>query len=198
RRHPASALISMFDAAAALLNHLLRGASWARERLQAHAGKTARFLLPPFVFSLSITDSGETKTAGNDAAIAAQFTLTLPLLPRLLMHDEAAYKEITIEGDTDFAGAIAYVARNLRWDAAEDLSRYTGDIAAERMVRAAQGLRLWGQQSFDSLARAFSEYWTEEQPLIAKTIHVRQFVADVDALRDDVERLEKRLQKIGG
>jgi ubiquinone biosynthesis protein UbiJ len=46
------------------------------------------------------------------------------------------------------------------------------------------------------LSRSFAEYWTEERPLIAKTTHVKQFIAEVDALRDDVERLEKRVEKL--
>ena len=42
-------------------------------------------------------------------------------------------------------------------------------------------------------ARSAAEYWTEERPLIASTRAVREFVSDVDALRDDVARFEKRV-----
>ena len=41
-----------------------------------------------------------------------------------------------------------------------------------------------------------AEYWTEERPLIAKRAHVEQFAHEVDQLRGDVERLEKRLEKL--
>jgi ubiquinone biosynthesis protein UbiJ len=41
-----------------------------------------------------------------------------------------------------------------------------------------------------------TEYWQEENPLIAKKRHVVAFVKDVDQLRDDVERLEKRIEKL--
>ena len=183
----------MFDAA---LNHLLRGDSWARERLKPFAGKTAHFLVPPFSLLLTVTSSGEVAKAAGDAASDAKFVLTPPLLLRLIGRDEAAYKQVEISGDSDFAGEIAYIAKNLRWDAAEDLSRIFGDIAAQRMVSTAESFNTWGKQSFDSMSRSFSEYWTEERPLIAKSTHVKQFVAEVDALRDDVERLEKRLQNL--
>ena len=36
--------------AIAPLNHMLRGESWARKRLQPCAGKTARFRVPPFFY----------------------------------------------------------------------------------------------------------------------------------------------------
>ena len=183
----------MFDAA---LNHLLRGESWARERLKPFAGKTAHFVVPPFSLLLTVTSSGEVAKAAGDAASDAKFVLTPPLLLRLIGRDEAAYKQVEIAGDSDFAGEIAYIAKNLRWDAAEDLSRIFGDIAAQRIVSTAESFSTWGKQSFDSLSRSFSEYWTEERPLIAKSTHVKQFIAEVDALRDDVERLEKRLQNL--
>ena len=183
----------MFDAA---LNHLLRGESWARERLKPYAGKTAHFLVPPFSLLLTVTSSGEVAKAAGDAASDAKFILTPPLLLRLIGRDETAYKQVEIIGDSEFAGAIAYIAKNLRWDAAQDLSRIFGDIVAQRMVSTAESFSTWGKQSFDSLSRSFSEYWTEERPLIAKSTHVKQFIAEVDALRDDVERLEKRLQKL--
>ncbi|HSS46981.1 MAG TPA: SCP2 domain-containing protein, partial [Burkholderiales bacterium] len=67
---------------------------------------------------------------------------------------------------------------------------------AQRIVSTAQSFSTWGKQTFDSLSRSFAEYWTEERPLIAKSAHVKQLIADVDALRDDVERLEKRLEKL--
>ena len=41
-----------------------------------------------------------------------------------------------------------------------------------------------------------SEYWQEEMPMIAKKRHVEEFVAQVDTLRADVERAEKRLDKL--
>jgi ubiquinone biosynthesis protein UbiJ len=42
----------------------------------------------------------------------------------------------------------------------------------------------------------FAEYWLEEEPLIAKKTHLAQFARDVDALREDAERLEKRLERL--
>jgi ubiquinone biosynthesis protein UbiJ len=36
----------------------------------------------------------------------------------------------------------------------------------------------------------------EEQPLLAKSIHVHEFISEVGALRSDVEQLEKRIEKI--
>ncbi|MDP1717192.1 MAG: sterol-binding protein, partial [Burkholderiales bacterium] len=64
------------------------------------------------------------------------------------------------------------------------------------MVQTGRTLDQWRAQSTDNLIRSFAEYWTEEQPLIARAHEVAQFNRDVDALRDDVARAEKRLENL--
>ena len=186
----------MFQTAATSpINHLLRSNSWAQERLKPFAGKTARFDCPPFSLVLAVQENGEV-AAGDVSATAPDVTIRLTpgLMLRVMSRDEAAWAEIRIDGDTAFASAINHVARNLRWDAEEDLSRVVGDIAAHRLVQTGKMIDTWRAQTFDNLSRSFVEYWTEERPLIARKHDVGQFNRDVDTLRDDVARLEKRLE----
>ena len=182
---------------AAAINHLLRSASWARERLTPCAGKIARFNVAPFTATLAILDSGQVADAPATGSADASFTLTPGLALRMLAADQNAWQQVEVAGDTALTREILYVAQNLRWDAEEDLSRVFGDIAAHRMMRTANELNHWRRETANSFARSLAAYWTEERPLIAKSAHVKQFIAEVDALRDDVERLEKRLEKFG-
>jgi ubiquinone biosynthesis protein UbiJ len=183
-------------AVAAAVNHLLRGASWARDALRPHAGKTARFEIIPFAVSLTVLEGGEVAAAGADAVPAATVKLGPGLMLRLAARDESAWREISITGDTDFASAIHHVARNLRWDVEEDLSRVFGDIAAHRMAETGRAFQRWGGQAAENTARAFAEYWTEEQPLIAGARDLEEFGRAVDQLRDDAARLEKRIEQL--
>jgi ubiquinone biosynthesis protein UbiJ len=182
------------SAAAAVVNHLLHGAAWARAELKAHAGKTARFELFPAGFSLTVLDSGEVSAAGAAAGAAVTLRLTPGLVLRLAARDESAWQEVDAAGDTDFAATINQLARNLRWDVEEDLSRVFGDIAAHRMVETGRVFRRWGGQSAEGVARSFAEYWTEEQPVIVAPRELEEFNRDVDTLRDDAARLEKRME----
>lgn len=182
--------------ASSSLNHLLRGNSWALDRLKPCAGKTARFECVPVNFALTVMDSGEVMAATAASAPDTTIRLTPGLMLRVLARDETAWNEIAIEGDTDFAAVINQIFHNLRWDVEEDLSRVFGDIAAHRMVQTGRTLDQWRAQSLDNLARSFAEYWTEEQPLIARARDVAQFNRDVDQLRDDVARFEKRLEQL--
>jgi ubiquinone biosynthesis protein UbiJ len=183
-------------AAAAAVNHVLRGAAWARAELRRHAGKTARFELFPGGFSLTVLDSGEVAAAPPAAAPAVTLALSHGVMLRLAVRDERAWTQVAATGDTEFAATIGQLARNLRWDLEEDLSRVFGDVAAHRMAETGRALRRWGGETVENLARSFAEYWTEEEPLIARAYEIEEFNRAVDTLRDDLARLEKRIERL--
>lgn len=180
----------------AALNHLLTQNVWALDRLARYSGKTARFSLAPFSFSYTILPDGMLTSASSDTNADAHCILAPSLLPRLAMQDERAYAEIQSEGDAALLTEIFFLSRNLRWDAAEDLSRHTGDIAAERIVQALQGKQQHIHETAVNLAQAAAEYWTEESPLLAKPQQINAFMLQVDTLRDDLARLDQRVSRL--
>jgi ubiquinone biosynthesis protein UbiJ len=91
---------------------------------------------------------------------------------------------------------IFFLSRNLRWDVAEDLSRVTGDVAAERIVQTVQTKQQQLRDAAVNLSQAAAEYWTEERPLLAKPQQISAFMQQVDTLRDDVARLEQRINRL--
>ncbi len=118
------------------------------------------------------------------------------LLPRLALHDEKSHAEIRSEGDAELLAEIFFLARNLRWDMAEDLSHVTGDIAAERIMQIAQNTQRQLRDAALNLSQAAAEYWTEERPLLAKPQPVSAFIHQVDALRADMSKLEQRINHL--
>ncbi len=186
----------LFQPTAAALNHLLAQSGWALQRLVAHAGKTARFTIAPFIFAYTIQNDGTLRASTADVNADASCTIPPSLLPRLAVHDEAAFAQIESCGDTALLAEIFYLSRHLHWDAAEDLSRVTGDIAAERIVQYAKAGQQYIQDAALNLSQALAEYWTEESPLLAKSTHITDFVQQIDKLRDDVARLEQRINRL--
>jgi ubiquinone biosynthesis protein UbiJ len=186
----------MFSFSATALNHLLKQSGWALSRLAAFAGKTARFNIAPFSFSYTIQEDGSVRAADENASADASCNIAPSLLPRLGLQDEAAFAQIQSSGDAALLAEIFYLSRNLRWDAAEDISRITGDMAAERLVNLATAAHHRIRESALNLTQAYAEYWTEERPLVAKSTHINSFVQQVDALRDDVARLEQRINRL--
>jgi ubiquinone biosynthesis accessory factor UbiJ len=187
----------MFEAAlAASFNHLLQSASWARARLQPFAGKIARFQVGPVAIACAITQAGE--VAASSAS--SQPDVTLGLSPaaflRLLAGDTTVLDDAEVSGDAELASAIAHVVRHITWDVEEDLSHFVGDIAAHRIVGGARAIDAQLRTAALNLASNLKEYWTEERPLVAKSTQVAEFIRGVDALRNDLERLEQRLARI--
>jgi ubiquinone biosynthesis accessory factor UbiJ len=166
------------------------------ERLARHAGRTAAFHVGPLTFAFTIQPAGDLAAAGPGAVRDVEVRVAPFLLPRLAAGEEAAFRELQPEGDMELAHEISFLARNLRWDVEEDLSRVVGDIAAHRVVGAARAISRWGRDTSMRAAAGAAEYWTEESPLIASRVKVEDFTRAVDALRDDVERLAKRLEAL--
>jgi ubiquinone biosynthesis protein UbiJ len=176
------------------LNHLLRRASWARERLAVHAGKTVCFNAPPLSVSLEILATGE--VAAGNADPTTTFRLTPALAMRIAATGREAWREVETLGDLSLARDVLYLAENLRWDAEDDLSRVFGDILAHRIASAGNAFLRWQRDSANSLVQQAAAYWTEERPLIAARPLLEQFARDIDILRDDVARFEKRLEQL--
>lgn len=176
------------------VNHLLRANSWARERLLPHAGRVARIDNAPFSVMMMVSADGAIADAAADVVPDVVVRLSAGLMLRLMAGDASVWHEVPVEGNPEFAAAISHIARHARWDIEEDLSRMVGDVAAHRMVETGRKIGTWSRQGADNLARSFAEYWTEERPLIASRGEIEQFVREVDALRDDLARLEKRIE----
>ena len=186
----------MLNLSATAINHLLSQSGWALQRLTRFAGKTARFDVAPFSFAYTVQPDGTLAKAVADASPDAISVIAPSLLPRLVLKDENAFSQIHSTGDAALLAEIFYLSKHLRWDAAEDISHVTGDIAAERLVQLASSAHQQVRDSVLSLTQAFAEYWTEERQLVAKSTHINPFIQQVDALRDDVERLEQRINRL--
>ena len=179
------------------LNHLLNAEAWARDKLKPYAGQCVEFRSPPLpALRLDILDTGLLRAAAEDAAPNLVVNIGAAALPAALRGEDALLREIGIEGNADLAGTVQYLFRHLRWDIAEDLSRVFGDVIAQRMVSEGRRFAAWNREAAQKLAQNFAEYWTEEQTLLARPAEVRQFLADVDQLRDDLARLEKRIETL--
>lgn len=180
----------------AAVNHLLGQAAWARQKLAPFAGHAARIKMPPFEAAFLIGADGFISAPAEEAELEVSIWLpaATPLLA--LQGKDVVMRAARIEGSAEFAEALGFVIRNLRWDAEEDLSKIVGDIAAHRIVAGSREFVAWQQQAAQNFAANLAEYFTEEQPLIARQADILEFSASIDRLRDDVARLEKRIQRL--
>ena len=178
--------------------HLLGPAQWARSRLCEHAGKQVRvdLLLAPAPVLLRIASDGYLEHGEPDVAPDLIVKLTPVAAARWLSDREAAWREARVEGDMELAAAVSHVMSNLHWDYEEDLSKMVGDVAAHRLASGARRLSAWPAGAAESLARAMAEYLSEERHALATPLAVEEFTTEVDEIRDAVERLDKRIDRL--
>ncbi|WP_233526763.1 MULTISPECIES: sterol-binding protein [unclassified Herbaspirillum] len=189
-------LSSLLRPAAAVINHLLAQEPWAQAKLIAHRDKTACIDAGVAQLMLTVTGDGFLKNADDNAVPAVTIHLKLSDLPLILANRERAVSYVRIEGDADFANAISQLSQSLRWDAEEDLGKVVGDIAATRIVSGAKSIAAAAQTTQKQLAENVAEYFLEEQPMLIRPHVMSEFSSEVVKLRDDLERLSKRIEKL--
>lgn len=187
-------MVTLESPLALALNRLLDAAPWARERLAPFAGETVEFRAPPLPpLRFAIEESGR-------VAPGAQPGLTITFgpdaLPALARGEEHFMRSAKIEGNARLAQEVLHLARHLRWDFEEDLSRLLGDAAAHTLAGALRDFAAWQADAARRLGAAFMEYALEEGRLLAPRAQFAAHAAEVARLRDALERLEKRIERL--
>ncbi|MBL3590741.1 MAG: SCP2 sterol-binding domain-containing protein [gamma proteobacterium endosymbiont of Lamellibrachia anaximandri] len=103
---------------------------------------------------------------------------------------------VEIEGDSALAHRFGDFLSALDIDWEEQLSRLTGDLIAHEVGNATRSLFGWGKKLRRTSGQNLQEYLQEELRLLPSRYEIEPFLAGVDALRDDVERLAARLQRL--
>jgi ubiquinone biosynthesis protein UbiJ len=104
--------------------------------------------------------------------------------------------EAHVTGNAEFATALSFVLKNLRWDAEEDLSKLVGDIAAHRLVGAAANLAAWQQQAASNVADNIAEYLGEEARLLVPGRELAAFREELADFASRIEKLEARARAL--
>lgn len=176
-----------------VINHVLAASGWARARLQPFAGQGFRIEGGPWPIALEVIDDGLLAEAAPGSVPAVTISLGEGVIGDLLSDPQQAFASARLSGAANFAEALAFVFRNLRWDYEADLAAIVGDIPARRLAGlVAAGLEQQ-RRALAGLGANVAEYLTEEGSLVTPQRDVRAFAAAVDSLRDDVARLEKRI-----
>lgn len=180
----------------AALGHLLGRESWARERLRPHAGAVVRIEGGPLAIGLHIDEHGMLLASEGDAAPDVTLTLPADAPLRLLLDRQSLFAGIRLAGSADIAEALAFVFRNLRWDVEEDLARFVGDIPARRLSLLGNRFAREFSEASRRLTANVAEYVSEEAHIVVPARELSSFASEIDRLRDDLARLEKRVQRL--
>jgi ubiquinone biosynthesis accessory factor UbiJ len=182
-----------------LLNRNIIGSSAARELCKRLQGKVLTVRLTSLPVGISFQCDGERMKLDTAAAETASATLTgtpLALLQLAGARPEAALRTGTvhIEGDAEVAQTFSELLKHARPDLEEELSRVIGDVAAHQVGNFARSAARFGRRAADTFAQNVAEFLQEEDRDLPTRTEADEFVAGVDRLRDDTERLAARLE----
>ncbi len=120
------------------------------------------------------------------------------LLQMLLSKDRESGlpQGLEIAGDVETAQRFQTLLGGLEIDWEEQLSRIVGDLAAHQAGNALRALRHVCREARADLEQDTVEYLREEQALLPYRDEVEDFLAAVDTLRDDTERLALRVARL--
>ena len=178
-----------------LLNRLLGAEPWARERLVPFAGETLELRAPPLPALRLAVEEGGTVKAG-DAEPSLTMTLKPELLVALARGEEHALRAVDVQGNGRLAAEVLVLARHLRWDVEENLSRVFGDVIAHRLAGAARAFAAWHVDAAQRLSGALVDYATDERPLLVRRSELDTLAEPLAQLRDAIARLDKRIESL--
>lgn len=178
------------------LQHLIAQNTWAMPRLMPHASKSIVFQLGFLRQHLVVLEDGQLAMAGETKVPDSTVQLTPSVLVRYILQDDTAKMDVEMSGDQALAQSVAQVLTHMRWDVEDDLSRIIGDIPANQLSENAQRAFEAGKTSIQDVIAMLTEYLQEENPILAKKLQVENFNTEVDALRAQLARVEKKFTKL--
>jgi len=101
-----------------------------------------------------------------------------------------------IKGSPEVAERFAKLLKLARPDLEEHAARWLGDVPAHALGDAARAAGAWLERAAHALRANTAEFLQEESRALPATLEVRAFYADVERLRDDVERAAARLARL--
>jgi len=182
----------------AFIQRALAASPRARELCAELAGQSVAIDAHGFTRRVVRSDGGALEVLAEDAVQTPDAVITggpISLLALAGPAPEAVLQrgDVRIEGDVEIARKFRELFFLLRPDLEEELARLIGDIPARQVGRAARALGGWGRQAARTAALNISEFLSHERRDLVPRAEGEAFFREVDAVREDIDRLEARV-----
>ncbi len=105
---------------------------------------------------------------------------------------------LELTGDAHKAERFQRLLAVARPDLEEELAGLVGDVAAHRLGEITRGIGGWGRAARETMETNLREYLQEESRDVPSRYEAERFATEVNTLRDDVERLAARIDRLQG
>ncbi len=195
------ALETLLRPVAAMINRQIDMKTPARELCEALDGRVFAMRVPDTALAAYfVAADGRILLSGNysddpdvvlSGSLISLARLAGPEGEDLIMDDA-----IGISGDAVLAKQFRTLLRYGRPDFEEELSGLIGDVAAHGIGDFFRGVGEWARDAGATVQQDIGEYLQEENQAVPARWESDEFRGRVNALRDDVAKLEARLSKL--
>lgn len=105
-------------------------------------------------------------------------------------------RNLEVIGDIGLAQEFQNIMKSIDIDWEEYLSAYTGDVLAHTLGNIFKAGAEYTAYASNKMREDISEYLMYEKRVLLSDIEVNEFISKIDVLRDDVERLKIRIDRL--
>ncbi len=186
---------------ARLLNRNIQDSTPARELCAALDNTVIAVRVRNTALSAYFCIDNEILAVVSDEAREPDVSITGSLLTLASMAGQAgdnAVRDGSLEmtGDAELAAQFQKLLALAKPDIEEELSNVVGDVAAHRLGGLARGIGRWGREARTTMGENIREYLQEESRDAPSRYEVDRFSTGVNEVRDAVDRLEARINRL--
>lgn len=189
----------------AALNRALALDPDTRNALQALDGRRVTLAVDAPALTLQIRVDGSRLQVGPvesdeepDLAVRSTLGGLLSQLPFLRRDDAPLVGRLRVSGDAELARRLQTLAERFDPDWQQPFTVVFGDVLGVQLANGLRAALKQMQVMGGNFAEHAAEYVVEESRDVVGKAELNAFHDDVDALRDDVERLAARARRLGG
>jgi len=176
------------------INRALERESWARAKLAAHAGRTARIAAGPIERTIAIDDSG--RLVNGVLPPDVELTVSPLDVPALLAAPERWTELVHAKGDASLAATFGELASTLPWFVERSLSGVFGPILGQQVSDAGRRLLAFSGYASGRFTESVARYVRDEAKIAIGAAEARSFAAEVGELTDRVDALAARVDAL--
>jgi len=122
---------------------------------------------------------------------------TAAALLGMITAEKVGAGDVEIIGNVGMAHKLQSILKKVDVDWEEYLSQIIGDIAAHKVGNLLRGMSQFAKASARTIGLDISEYLRYEKEALLDKSELDEFNHAVDKIRNDVERLQKRVDRLG-
>ena len=169
-------------------------ASWARERLAAHAGRAFMVRVGPLRTGFQIDDRGSLESAPLAGATPDLVLSMSPLNVPAFLADPRRWNEFVTEaGDVELGGTLKELAQTLPWFVEKLSARALGPIIGQRAADAGRRMLEMPEYAATRIGENVGSYARDEVQILAHPADLRTLIDETALLASRIEALDARI-----